>query len=88
MLETELSPGQQRLAALKLVQWNDGISQGWLVTVRNVRWNTIEEGDANAHEQGDDDEAEAGAEGVDESEPVNPSLLRHEQQGGNMNVKT
>lgn len=42
--------------------------------VRGVRWTTIAEGDANAHEEGDDDEAEASAEGVNECEPVNPSL--------------
>lgn len=35
---------------------------------------SIEEGDANAHEEGDDDEAEASGEGVNESEPVNPSI--------------
>lgn len=39
-----------------------------------MRWTTIAEGDANAHEEGDDDEAEASAEGVNECEPVNPSL--------------
>lgn len=49
--------------------------------VRGVRWATIEEGDANAHEEGDDDEAETSAEGVNESEPVNPSLWRHRQHG-------
>ena len=37
---------------------------------------TIEEWDADAHEEGDDDEAKASAEGVNESEPVNPSLWR------------
>lgn len=42
--------------------------------IKTVIWNTIEEGDANAHEEGDDDEAEASAEGVNESEPVNPTL--------------
>ncbi len=42
--------------------------------MRSVRWTTIEEGDANAHEEGDDDEAETSAEGVNESEPVNPAL--------------
>ena len=44
------------------------------VRVKGVRWATIEEGDANAHEEGDDDEAETSAEGVNESEPVNPTL--------------
>lgn len=51
------------------------------VKVRGVRWATIEEGDANAHEEGDDDKAETSAEGVNESEPVNPSLWRHRQHG-------
>lgn len=45
-----------------------------VVRVRAVRWSTIEEGDADAHEEGDDDEAKTSAEGVNESEPVNPSL--------------
>ena len=54
------------------------------VKVRGVRWATIEEGDANAHEEGDDDEAETSAEGVNESEPVNPSLGRHTH---NMSLK-
>lgn len=44
------------------------------VNVRGVRWTTIEEGDANAHEEGDDDEAETSAVGVNESEPVYPTL--------------
>lgn len=44
------------------------------VNVRSVRCTTIEEGDANAHEEGDDDEAKASAEGINESEPVNPTL--------------
>lgn len=35
---------------------------------------SIEEGHANTHEEGDDDEAETSAEGVNESEPVNPSI--------------
>lgn len=39
-----------------------------------MRWATIEERDANTHEEGDDDEAKTSAEGVNESEPVNPSL--------------
>lgn len=30
-----------------------------------ARWATIEEGDANAHEEGDDDEAKTSGEGVD-----------------------
>lgn len=47
----------------------------------DVWWATVEEGDANAHEEGDDDEAEASAEGVNESEPVNPSLWRHSRHG-------
>lgn len=42
--------------------------------VKGVRRATVEEGDANAHEEGDDDEAETSAEGVNESEPINPSL--------------
>lgn len=46
--------------------------------VRVVRWDTIKEGDANAHEEGDDDEAETSAEGVNESEPVNSSLCRQD----------
>lgn len=49
--------------------------------VRGVRWATIEEGDAKAHEEGDDDEAETSAEGVNESEPVNPSLWTQRQRG-------
>lgn len=40
----------------------------------DVKVNTIEEGDAKAHEESDDDEAKASAEGVNESEPVNPTL--------------
>lgn len=48
----------------------------FIVNMRAVRWDTIEEGDANAHEEGDDDEAETSAEGVNESEPVNSSLYR------------
>lgn len=48
--------------------------QGVHVTVTDVRWTTIEEGDANAHEEGDDDEAETSAVGVNESEPVYPTL--------------
>lgn len=44
------------------------------VNVRSVRCTTIEEGDANAHEEGDDDEAKTSAEGINESEPVNPTL--------------
>lgn len=39
-----------------------------------MKWFTIKEGDADAHEEGDDDEAETSAEGVNESEPVNPTL--------------
>lgn len=42
--------------------------------MKGAKWNTIEEGDANAHEEGDDDEAETSAEGVNECEPVNPTL--------------
>lgn len=42
--------------------------------IEGTRWATIEEGDANAHEEGDDDEAETSAEGVNESEPVNATL--------------
>lgn len=52
-----------------------------MLEVRGVRWATIEEGDANAHEEGDDDEAETSAEGVNESEPVNPTLRRHRRHG-------
>lgn len=44
------------------------------LTDGGVKANTIEEGDAKAHEESDDDEAKAGAEGVNESEPVNPTL--------------
>lgn len=44
------------------------------VKCETLRGDTIEEGDANAHEQGDDDEAKTGAEGVNEGKPVNPSL--------------
>lgn len=50
------------------------VLEGFDVKVRGERWATIEEGDANAHEQGDDDEAKTSAEGVNESEPVNPTL--------------
>lgn len=39
-----------------------------------MTWDTIEEGDANTHEESDDDEAEAGTERVNKSEPVNPAL--------------
>lgn len=39
----------------------------------------IEEGDAKAHEESDDDEAKASAEGVNESEPVNPTV-GHQQE--------
>lgn len=46
----------------------DGVEGG------GVKVNTIEEGDAKAHEESDDDEAKASAEGVNESEPVNPTL--------------
>lgn len=52
--------------------------------VRGVKWTTIEEGDANAHEEGDDDEAETSAEGVNESEPVNSTLWRHTHDMENM----
>lgn len=45
--------------------------------VKGVRWTTIAEGDANAHEESDDDEAKTSAEGVNESEPVNAALRRH-----------
>lgn len=47
------------------------------MNVRGVRWATIEEGDANAHEESDDDEAKTSAEGVNESEPVYPTLRRN-----------
>lgn len=39
-----------------------------------VRKCTIEKGDADAHEEGDDYQAKTSAEGVNESEPVNASL--------------
>ena len=39
-----------------------------------VRKCTIEEGDADAHEEGDDYQAETSAEGVNEGEPVNAAL--------------
>lgn len=52
--------------------------------VRGVKWTTIKEGDANAHEEGDDDEAETSAEGVNESEPVNSTLWRHTHGMENM----
>lgn len=39
-----------------------------------VKGDTIEEGDAKAHEQCDDDETKTSAEGVYEGEPVNSSL--------------
>lgn len=45
--------------------------------VKGVRWTTIAEGDANAHEESDDDEAKTSAEGVNESEPVNAALRRN-----------
>lgn len=53
-------------------------SDGDEITVKRkgVRCATIEEGDANAHEEGDDDEPKTSAEGVNESEPINPSLWR------------
>lgn len=53
---------------------NDGVLEEFHVNVRGVRWTTIEEGDADAHEEGDDDEAETSAVGVNESEPVYPTL--------------
>lgn len=42
--------------------------------VEDVSWNTVAEGDANAHEESDDDEAKTSAEGVNESEPVYATL--------------
>lgn len=48
---------------------------------------SIEEGDANAHEEGDDDEAETSAEGVNESEPVNPTIS-HQQETHQVEAKT
>lgn len=54
-------------------EW-DGMQEEFNVNVRGVRWATIEEGDANAHEESDDDEAKTSAERVDECEPVYPTL--------------
>lgn len=51
------------------------------VTGGGVKVNTIEEGDAKAHEESDDDEAKASAEGVNESEPVNPTLWVQRRDG-------
>lgn len=44
-----------------------------------MKGDTIEEGDAKAHEQCDDDETKTGAEGVYECEPVNSTLRTHTQ---------
>lgn len=42
--------------------------------VKEVRSNTVAEGDANTHEESDDDEAKTSAEGVNESKPVYATL--------------
>lgn len=45
-----------------------------MVVVRSAL--TVEEGNAQTHEEGDDDEAEAGAIRVNEGEPVDAPLQR------------
>lgn len=48
---------------------------------------SVEEGDAHAHEEGDDDEAKTSAEGVNESEPVNSSIC-HQQETHQVKAET